>query len=479
MPRLHILASRRVGAGILASRRVGAGTLASRRVGAGILAVSTALALASPRTAHANGVDTNGFMSRSIALGGAVSADVQDPSANYYNPAGIVRGEGLRLMLGYSDVQSQLWINGVDSNVERMAGLDFGLTAPVKLGSVDLGFGLGLHLPDQRLSRTRSSLVDRPRWELFDTRPHKVFISAILGVRLTRWLLLGAGITFQSPSVLELNIRGEADALQPERRSHLEHEFRGDLTSIRYPDAGMQLLLPEGVSVGVTYRGAFELKNTIRATVDGDITGLGDPIPLAFTLESISVSTYVPQQVDMGLAWRPEFWPRLRVGFDLVWIDWSKHSSLIPTEDIVLTLDPPPGLGINVPSEIVGRRPIAMNLKDRFVPRVGIELRALDEARYALDLRAGYVYERTPFPAQTAVTNFIDSTRHQVSVGAGITLRGLEPVLRGGIRLDAHFSYMRVMERQHVKDSLVDPVGDYVAGGHQFGAGVAAEIAFE
>ena len=114
MPRLHILASRRVGAGILASRRVGAGTLASRRVGAGILAVSTALALASPRTAHANGVDTNGFMSRSISLGGAVSADVQDPSANYYNPAGIVRGEGLRLMLGYSDVQSQLWINGVD-----------------------------------------------------------------------------------------------------------------------------------------------------------------------------------------------------------------------------------------------------------------------------------------------------------------------------------------------------------------------------
>jgi long-chain fatty acid transport protein len=304
-------------------------------------------------------------------------------------------------------------------------------------------------------------------------------VSANLAVQLTSWLFIGGGITFQSPSVLELNIRGDADALQPERRSHLEHEFRGDLTSIRYPDVGAQVRLTDSLSLGLTYRGAFELKNTIRATVDGDITGLGDPIPLGFTLESISVSTYVPQQLDMAIAWRPEAWPRLRIGFDLTWVDWSKHTSLIPTEDIVLTLESPPGLGIDVPSEIVGRRPIAMELKDRFVPRVGVEVRALDEERYALDLRAGYVYERTPFPPQRGVTNFIDGTRHQLALGAGFTLRGLEPVLRGGIRFDAHFLYARVMNRRHVKDSLVDPVGDYVAGGHQFGAGVAVEIAFE
>jgi len=441
-----------------------------------LLGLSTLLL---PRSALANGVDTNGFMSRSVALGGAVSADVQDPSSNYYNPAGIVRGEGLRLMLAYSNVNSNLSINGVDSNVERMAGIDFGLSAPMELGGIRFGFGLGLHLPDQRLSRTRSSLVERPRWELFDTRPHKVFVSANLAVRLTSWLFIGGGITFQSPSTLELNIRGEADALQPERRTHLEHEFRGDLTSIRYPDFGAQVRLSDALSLGVTYRGAFELKNTIRATVDGDITGLGDPIPLRFTLQSISVSTYVPQQVDVGLAWRPEFWPRLRVGFDLTWVDWSAHTSLIPTEDIALTVDAPPGLNINVPSEIVGRRPIPMNLKDRFVPRVGIEVRALDEQRYALDLRAGYVYERTPFPTQRGVTNFVDGTRHQFALGAGFTLRGLEPVLRGGIRFDAHFIYARVVSRRHIKDSLVDPVGDYVAGGYQLGAGVAVEIAFE
>jgi len=435
--------------------------------------------LASAGTAHANGVDTNGFMSRSVALGGAVAADVEDPSANYYNPAGIARGEGLRLNVSYSNINSRLSINGVDSHVERMAGVDFGLSAPVQLGSVHFGFGLGLHLPDQRLSRTRSSLVERPRWELFDTRPHKVFVSANVAVRLTRWLLIGGGITFQSPSVLELNIRGEADALQPERRSHLEHEFRGDLTSIRYPDVGAQFLLTDDLSLGVTYRGQFELKNTIRAGVDGVITGLGDGIPLSFQLESISVSTFVPRQLAVGLAWRPEFFDRLRIGFDLVWLDWSAHTSLIPSEDITLTLEPPPGLGIDVPGEIVGRRPIPMRMKDRFVPRVGVELRALEEQRYALDLRAGYVYERTPFPAQRGVTNFVDGTRHQLALGVGLTLQGLEPVLRGGVSFDANFLYTRVMSRRHIKDSLVDPVGDYVAGGHQLGGGIAVEIAFE
>lgn len=444
-----------------------------------LLASCLAPWLVLPGSASANGVDTNGFMSRSVALGGAVSADVEDPSANYYNPAGIARGDGLRLNATYSNIQSSLAINGVDSNVERMAGIDFGLSAPMELGSVHFGFGLGLHLPDQRLSRTRSSLVERPRWELFDTRSHKVFVSANVAVRLARWLLIGGGITFQSPSVLELNIRGEADALSPERRSHLEHEFRGDLTSIRYPDAGAQFLLTECLSLGVTYRGSFELKNTIRAGVDGVITGLGDGIPLAFQLESISVSTFVPQQLAMGISWRPKFFDRLRVGFDLVWLDWSKHTSLIPTEDITLTLEPPPGLGINVPSEIVGRRPIPMRLHDRFVPRVGVEVRALDVEHYALDLRAGYVYERTPFPPQTGVTNFLDSTRHQLALGVGLTLQGLEPVLRGGIRFDAHFVYMRVATRHHHKDSLVDPVGDYVAGGHQLGGGVAVEVAFE
>ena len=67
--------------------------------------------------------DTLGFGTRNINLAGAVTADVEDVGGNYYNPAGIVRGPGLRLTLSYVSMNSALEINGRDSNVERMSGI--------------------------------------------------------------------------------------------------------------------------------------------------------------------------------------------------------------------------------------------------------------------------------------------------------------------------------------------------------------------
>jgi hypothetical protein len=49
----------------------------------------------------------------------------------------------------------------------------------------------------------------------------------------------------------------------------------------------------------------------------------------------------------------------------------------------------------------------------------------------------------------------------------------------GNLNLDAYFLYAQVSERAHEKDSLVDPVGDYRAGGRQYGVGVQVELAFE
>ena len=430
-----------------------------------------------PAPAAATPPDTNGFGARSNALAGAVSADVEDASANYYNPAGIVRGEELRLSIGYFSTQNNLSINGTDSSVERISGMNVGIVAPAVFGDFKFGFGLGLHLPDQRLSRTRSSLVDRPRWELYDTRPHKVYLAANLAVQITRWLSFGAGITFQSPTELTLQIRGEANALQPERRTRLEHQFKGDLNSIRYPQAGVQLRPTDWLSIGINYRGEFEIENTLTALVNGDITGFGDPIPLDFALTSVSVTTFGPQQLNVGFAVHPM--DALRIGFDLTWIDWSAHSSLIPSEDIQLAIEVPDGIPIDVPSRIMGRDPIDPEMRDRFVPRLGVEYVPLSSDAYTLALRTGYFYERTPFPAQRGVTNFVDGTRHSVSLGVGLTLTDLEPTLPGGLRFDVRASFHHLPDRLHRKTSNVDPVGDYIAGGTQWGIGANMEVMFE
>ena len=156
-------------------------------------ALAVLLLLGITGRASATPGDTLGFGTRNINLGGAVTADVEDVGANYYNPAGIVRGPGLRLSVSYVSVSSLLEINGNDSDVERMSGLTIGIVAPLQIGDFRFGFGLGVHLPDQRLSRTRSTIQTRPRWERYDTRPHKVFLSTNIAFRPIDWLLIGVG----------------------------------------------------------------------------------------------------------------------------------------------------------------------------------------------------------------------------------------------------------------------------------------------
>jgi long-chain fatty acid transport protein len=329
-----------------------------------------------------------------------------------------VRGPGLRLSVSYVSVSSLLEINGNDSDVERMSGLTIGIVAPLQIGDFRFGFGLGVHLPDQRLSRTRSTIQTRPRWERYDTRPHKVFLSTNIAFRPIDWLLIGVGITFQSPSDLELLIDGDADLFRV-TNTRLRHQFGGDLTSTRYPQAGVQFIASEALSLGISWRGALTLRNRLSATVEGNVVVGTVRAPLDFSLVSNSVSTYMPQQLTLGVSANPV--ERLRVSMDLTWMDWSKHPSLIPSEQITLEIDlsmlP---VMLDIPDEIGGRSPIPMNMRDTLVPRVGVEFDAYQSTSTLVQTRFGYVYEGTPFPIQRGATNFVDSDRHTFSLGAGV-----------------------------------------------------------
>ncbi|MDH5491184.1 MAG: outer membrane protein transport protein [Myxococcales bacterium] len=432
--------------------------------------------LAPGSLARATPPDTTGFGARANALGGAVTADVDDGAANYFNPAGLARAEGLTLGLGYFSLHSRLSIEGSDSEVERIGGLELGVAAPASFGWLKIAFGLGLQLPDQRLSRTRSAVPERPRWEMYDTRPHRVFLAANLGLRLFDWLYLGGGIIFQSPSQMYVEIRGDADIVSPERRTHLEHQFKGDLISQRYPIFGAQLRASDWLSVGLTYRGSVTLDNGVQAIIDGHFTGLGDPIPVDFYLQSLALGLFAPQQLALGIALRPS--PRLRLGVDLTWIDWSGHGSLISRDEVRLDVAVPPGVDLSIPDRIVGRSAIPLGLSDTLVTRLGAEYALHDSEVYGLDLRGGYVYQPTPFPAQTGITNFVDSDRHIFTLGAGLALRDLEPTVAGELRLEGSLMLALLPERMHQKRSLVDPVGDYRGGGWQFGFNLGVGLAF-
>lgn len=459
-------------------------------LGALVLPLPLALALTSA-TALAQPMDTYGMGSRSVAMGGAVTADVEDFTANYYNPAGLARSREARIGIGYFGAFHDLRIGGFDANVDPVRGLVLGLVVPGEIEGVRFAFGLGLHLNDDHVSRTRSLPARRPRWEFYDNRPRRTFLAAHLAIQPFEWLTIGGGISFLSYSTNSLSIRGDLDIFMADRRSRLEHEILTDLTTIRYPQLGAQVQPIEELSFGVVYRGEFALDNTLQAIagceVVGDpscdstlnFTGLDTPFPGYFRLVSQSVNAFVPQQVSLGASWSPT--PDFRLNAEVTWVNWSAYVSPVGRSEVVLRIEVPESLRdtIRVPDAIAGSVPQPALFADRFVPRVGAEGVLLREHGVVMRARGGFFYEESPVPNQARITNLADSDRAAFSAGLGIRLDELRPLLPGFLQFDAHFQYSLLVDRTMTKESLVDPTGDYVIGGHIFATGLTMEVGFE
>ncbi len=430
-------------------------------------------------------MDTYGLGSRSIAMGGAVTADVADFSANYYNPAGLVRGEEIRISVGWFGVQNWLEIDDLDSGVDRVSGLVTGLVIPGNIDGFRFAFGLGLHLNDDRVSRTRALPRSRPRWEFYDNRPQRTFLATHLAIRPFDWLLIGGGISFLSYAQTSLSIRGDIDVISPDVGTRAEHEVGADLTTIRYPQVGIQIVPMPELSFGVVYRGQFALSSDLiaNAGMPGEMSDtrflVGSvTIPGYFHLVSESVNAFVPQQLSFAMTFRPI--PELSIGAELTWVNWSAYVSPIGRTDVTLAIRVPPELAdtIRVPDRISGSSPIPANFEDRFVPRLGVEGLALSEPGLDIMIRGGAFYESSPVPEQKGVSNLVDADRIALSLGAGLRLTDLRPLIDGWIAFDLHLQWSILPERTTQKASPIDPIGDWRAGGHFFTGGLTMEVAF-
>ena len=173
---------------------------------------------------------------------------------------------------------------------------------------------------------------------------------------------------------------------------------------------------------------------------------------------------------------------------DLTWVNWSAYVSPTAQTSAELSVDLPPGLGLELPDSTKPTQVIPPRFEDRLVPRVGLEytfglgrrvaVHGEEKPSVQLPLRAGYVYEATPIPPQTGVTNFVDSDRHTFSVGAGLVLNRPFSVLRGALRVDGYFQGSFLPERLTRKEGAADFTGDYRASGTMIGGGGAVGVDF-
>ncbi len=442
-------------------------------------AVSVACAWASP--ASAGPPDAFGFGSRSTALGGAVSADATDVSANYYNPASLVAAKGLTFDVGYVRAFYDLKINGRDNFVDPVRGLMFGLVAPGQVGPLPFAFGVGLHLPDDRVFRVRSLDQEQPRWEMYDNRPQRLFLAANLAIRPLKWLEIGGGLVFLAATRARLDITGDL-SLQSPRESELRHEVDADLTSIRYPQAGVRVHASDRLRFAAVYRGEFQLTLDIQARLGVDAYPFGKApgalsLPLLTYITTHSVNAFLPRQAVFGASF--DVTEQVTLDADVTWINWAAYKSPVTAVDALTQFDPPPGF----PPSLLPEKPaptvvIPPRFENRVVPRLGVEGRVPLGHGHELAGRVGYFFERSPIPEQTGGTNFVDADRHGFSGGLGVKLHDVAAELPGDLRLDVHGMYSHLPTRSTAKASPANLIGDYRAGGSIWSVGTTLGVVF-
>ena len=408
-------------------------------------------------------------------MGGAVSADVKDVSANYYNPAGLARAERLELSIGYLRADHFLKMNGKDTHVDPVKGLNVGFVAPGRIFDVPFALGIGLHLPDDRISRVRALRQEQPRWELYDNRNQRLYFAANVAVSPWPWLQLGGGLSFMSSVDARLDISGGVNIFRPEQ-SQLRNEVDADLTAIRYPQVGARVQLSERSALSFVYRGEFALALDLRAKLHGDISQLTTAY---YALETHSVNAFLPQQMVVGGSWKVA--RDLRVNADFTWVNWSAYVSPVASLAVDLNIPPPVGgwpNNITPPSAPAPTRVSPLVMHDRVVPHVGAEWTALVTGKWEGLLRVGYEYAKSPIASQRGVTNYVDGDRHSVSLGVGALVVAPLRELPGDVRFDIHVQLSELPDRTTAKDDPSDFVGDYVAGGHIWNVGSMLSVGF-
>ena len=321
-----------------------------------------------PSVVFGSGYATNEQSTRVIGRGGAFVAQADDPSAVYYNPAGIVQLEGTQATGGVNFIiptvtfKSSVNDTTLNTSVGKETDLEdnvfaipnFYITHKVAdQWSLGFGafsnFGLGTDWPDEWEGRfliggTEANLTT------FSLNP-------VIAYRPIQKLSLSAGLVIQYLDIELENKRFTGTAAEPDQK------LEGDNWEAGW-NIGALFWLTEEIRLGASYR------SRVDHSVDGTfkISGILDT--------GAKANIELPAVLYLGAAW---MWESLTLEFDAHWTEWSTY------EKLEVNLD----TGSSILSE--------KDWEDVWAYRFGAEYKL----NKIVDLRAGLVFDDSPIPDRT------------------------------------------------------------------------------
>ncbi|WP_277657110.1 OmpP1/FadL family transporter [Seleniivibrio woodruffii] len=474
--------------------------------------LSSALLLTSALTAFAGHVDTYGIGSKATAMGGAVTAGIDDPYAVYYNPAAMVNIKRPTLSIGTHLVDPHLTIknfnvknsgvladgdinvDGIKDEADLLVVPHFGYVHPL---NDKLTFGVAFYVPYGLDLKWNPNENENPAaYNTFHSWYLREVLTPSLSYKVNDKLSLGAGI-----SIGKAKAGNERKRYVPEKMKNAQvmaavAQANG-IPSAQAPAVGAALAAAytelDGAHIKMEYEDNFNLSYNLGALYkfnDKWTAGLtyrsyskikfddGNanvyPEMQYWKNEHLDTTTAVdtPDTIQLGVQYQVT--PKLKVEADLVRTFWSRIDSYtVKLDDYLLQSEIAPTLIPGANEEYFKR-----DWKDTWQYRLGAEYKLNDR----VDLRAGYYYDPTVVPEDTFDVLWPDSDKHVFSGGVGVHFKRVD--------IDTVIQYILIKEvsvasgASHNLDDSYSRPGMHeadvaaTAGGHIWSFGVTVSYKF-
>jgi long-chain fatty acid transport protein len=358
------------------------------------ITILVAMLFAGLQVAQAGGYMIAEMAARASGMGGAFTAEADDASAAWYNPAGVAFTEGRKIMVGGAVIVAP----GAEYTPNAFSppgaiadtAKDNTFVIPhAYFTYMDKESGLGASLS------INSPFGLETEWRLGGplqtastfSRINMVMINPSVIFRISDQLSIAGGINYAYLNKVDFNSAAQLLAGEGE-------DGWGGNASVFYKG--------DGFNFGITYR------SRITIDVNGVITG--GPLLAGFGLNGATTagatSLTLPDQVNVGFAWMPN--KEWTFSVDVDWVNWKTFDSI----DIVYT---PAGLLTTVLTGGTNFKSIPENWSATIAFRVGAEWKYSEKMR----ARFGYVFDPTPIKDVDFTPGIPGNDRHIFSVGYG------------------------------------------------------------
>lgn len=356
---------------------------------------------------------------RAIAMGAAFAGVADDPSAIFYNPAGIAfQNNRLNFAInGFYIMPTHEFVSPSGSSVQSQYNSSIPQVFLTYQTNERLTIGFGAYVP------YAGGGVEWSEGQLaiptLKSYLGVVSLTPTISYQVSPKLSVGFNINFYR-SVFEVDT--VAESLGP-----MKTEESGSSLSAGF---GLMYKPTERASFGMSVRGPAKMTLSGKTTVFVDVPGLGD-----VALDLVSETKFdLPWDIEIGFSYR--FSDKFLFTTSAQYTMWSVLDSLDKTIKNVPRAD-------FSTYDIQQSEP--MNFKDILIVRAGMEYNISG----GLALRAGIGLDRAATPAEYLNVANIDVDKLTLLGGIGYTT--------GGMRID--FAYILAMGKEREKQAYTPPFG--------------------